>query len=71
MLLCKSCDEWYHHDCVDVEINEDKENDMTDWECCHCDAYVAFINKLEKDKNSSNADRPASNPPVLEVFDDE
>ena len=64
MIQCKSCDEWYHQDCVDIEIINDI--DLDQWRCCYCDPYIAFINRLEKEKKSNNTQESESGPPVLE-----
>ena len=35
MILCKSCREWYHGDCVGVDVEEYHKNSM-EWVCKNC-----------------------------------
>ena len=43
MLRCKCCEEWFHPDCLDVELTAEVQDKAEDFKCDWCDPCNAFI----------------------------
>ena len=69
MVRCKCCEEWYHPDCLDLEISQEFQEQASDFKCHWCDPYINFISKLkQKEKNGPTG--PSTNAPPLEENQD-
>ena len=47
MLRCKCCEEWFHHNCLDVEVTAEAQAKAEDFKCDWCDPYIAFKSKVK------------------------
>ena len=48
MLWSECCENWFHPDCLDVELTDEVKKKARDFKCDRCDECIAFISKLKR-----------------------